>query len=231
MSLSITERNATLLAMVRERKSGKEIAAALNLSPSYVNCLVSSARMWLGAEAVPYHYLSSPDSASTGERAPRGRKRLHDDDYWREVARLWREGKTGSEVAAVMGVPALSGNALVQQARRYLGLKLVPKIGPQRQTDRWEIMRKARETARAKNPLTIGDLGRYYVRRIGPEYILRNAEGQEEVWTIDPTGFKWSTVKLRFKEMLGPLAARAASANGEKTLLPTPPIGVVNSQS
>lgn len=89
------------------------------------------------------------------------------------------------------------GVYLVRRARRKLGVKAVPVRGL---------------PAAPKKPgkfVTMGDLGRHYLRRVGNELIFRTDDNREEVWvkTDDANGIRFSFRNAKeylvFKNVMG----------------------------
>ncbi len=188
-SPTIKARNERIVALWRERRSVKQIAQAEQVSVACVQGVIWQARQLLGSEVIPC----------------RGRSH-HDKAFWLEVARLWREGKNGAQIGEVLGYTALQGAVLVGQARYHLGVEQVPKNGAARTGERAYAKRVECQLVKSTKPYTMADVERHYVRRVGPEFIFRDEQGNEEIWVEDPKGLVWHSRRLVFKVKLGAIA-------------------------
>ncbi len=190
--LSYTER---FIGLWNEGKNAKEIATILTIPLTRVQQRIFMLRRQYGVERVPYRVRTPKPKALPFPCKPK-----LSTAQWEPVAALWRDGKNSAEIAGILKTPAWVNAAnLVQTARRHLGVEAVP-LRP----------RKAMMPAHA--PITMAELGRYYLRRVGEEFIFRTDEGKEEVWTrtADPSGMIWrrggrnpTPIRLVFKNVMG----------------------------
>ncbi len=182
--LSYMERIAQLW---REGNTCKQIAIALDITVERANQRVCNARRLLGIKQVPFR--------SSIPRVPFSTAR------WEPIAALWRDGKSSGEIATILKVhPSINSANLVITARRYLGIEAVP-------------LRPRKAILPPHAPITMTEMGRHYLRRVGEEFIFRTESGTEEVWTKtqDPSGMVWprrgygrnSPVRLAFKNVMG----------------------------
>lgn len=86
------------------------------------------------------------------------------------VARLWAEGKTNEDIDQITG-----RRQSVTRARKALGVERMPSHA-------------VKKLARPIGPLTMAELDRHFVLKIGDEYIFRDSHTREEIWKRDETG-------------------------------------------
>ncbi len=182
-----------IAALWSQGKSNDEVAAALGVKPSYAAAMVSQTRKRFGFERMPYR-PRKPRKGSKGGRVPKRTDYAPRQPaaYWERIAALYREGKSSTEIAAVVGHSNLNPGQLVQQARYHLGSKAVP----------FRLFGKRAPAKPVRAPVTMTEMGRQYLRRIGEEYIFRDIHGNEEVWvrTNDPSGLILSAQGVRRAE-------------------------------
>ncbi len=189
----------SIVSLWQTGKSPKEIGALIGVSGPQVSSFICTGRTIFGESVFPTYLRNKLPTNKKDGKPRRSRKPAA---FWRQIARMWRRGKTGPEIALAMeGSTSLTrGNSLVDQARRHLGAKAVPsRLGG------------LKVEIQPKTPITMKEFGRHYLRKVGDEWIFRNESGTEEVWveTLEPTGLLYRSRgnrpprRLAFKNNLG----------------------------